>query len=117
MFEKKGSQYQKLLSQLMEQESTAFIWKTESDWRLVMLSGENAIFSGQIKCDKNIKDIEPILFKKEDSIAYSENRVRFSFRMDKRRVKIIRILMPSAVKIELDLKINGRNIGNIALVE
>jgi len=117
IFEKKGPQYQKLLLQLIEQESTAFIWKTESDWRLVMLSGENAIFSGQIKCDKNIKHIEPILFKKEDSIAYSENRIRFSFRMDKRRVKIIRILTPSAVKIELDLKINSRNIGNIALVE
>lgn len=117
MFEKKEPQFESLLPQLIKQDSTAFIWKTETEWRLVMLSGENAIFSGQIKCDKNIKNIEPILFKKEDSIAYSENRVRFSFRMDKRRVKIISILTPSAVKIELDLKIDGRYIGNIALIK
>ena len=117
IFEKKGPRYERLLPQLIKQESTAFIWKTESEWRVVLLSGENAVFSGQIKCNKNIKTIEPILFKKEDSIAYSDNRVKFSFRMDKRRVKIISILMPSAVKIELDLKIDGRNIGNIALID
>lgn len=117
IFEKKGPTYRDMLQRLVNEGSTAFIWKTNTDWRLVMVSDENAIFSGQIKCNENIDDIQPILFKKEDSLAFSDNRVRFSFKMDHRRVKILSLSTPKAVKIELDLKINGKNIGNIILVE
>ncbi len=117
IFTKKGPKYRDMLQRLVKEDSTAFIWKKDSDWRLVMISGTNAIFSGQIKCSENIENLQPILFKTEDSIAFSDNQVRFSFKMDKRRVKILSLTTPSAVKIELELKINGRNIGDITLVE
>ncbi|MFC2158740.1 tetratricopeptide repeat protein, partial [Acidobacteriota bacterium] len=85
----------------------ALIWRTE-DRCFFLFRTQRGSFQGNIKAEKNIRDVHKYILLRRDRLSYKDDLLRFEFSGGRGVVKIFSFKLPPELGLNIDIRTDGQ---------
>ena len=106
-----------ILNRIVQSPNLVIIWENNSIWHLLFKSKVKTEFNGYVQGSKKIQNTRKFRILKDDSLEVLKNKIHFSLRLNRKKIKLLVFEVPQKSSLTFDIKTNGeRKLKTILLL-